>query len=236
MKPLRLIRTTTIKLAFYILAGNDKKCTLFDYICFRDVKHKPIDFSPSDRIKTARQIGERKISKVLNPTGSRNRQTIYSLPRFLASLILFQKFFKNLKYNSHNLWTMPFVSTNNNHANEKTTCLLIFRSHVSCLLWETENKQWELSGQTLSVSDTSLARYLRRLHKIPFQLPYKLCIFIFPLALGCPLKRASAAFSFIKKFSSKPALQNRFVHPRATVTHSKKKAKFSHHSYWFRKL
>ena len=40
MKPLRLIRTTTIKLAFYILAENDKKCTLFDYICFRDVKHK----------------------------------------------------------------------------------------------------------------------------------------------------------------------------------------------------
>ena len=62
------------------------------------------------------------------------------------------------------------------------------------------------------------------------------CIFTFPLTLGCPLKRASAAFSFIKKFSSKPALQNRFVHPRATVTHSKKKAKFSHHSYWFRKL
>ena len=65
MKPLRLIRTTTIKLAFYILAGNDKKCTLFDYICFREVKHKPIDYSPSDRIKTARQIGERKILKVL---------------------------------------------------------------------------------------------------------------------------------------------------------------------------
>ena len=43
---------------------------------FSDVKHKPIDFSPSDRIKTARQIGERKISKVLNPTCSRNRQTI----------------------------------------------------------------------------------------------------------------------------------------------------------------
>ena len=52
------------------------KCTLFDYICFWDVKHKPIDLSPSDRIKTARQIGERKILKVLNPTGSRNRQTI----------------------------------------------------------------------------------------------------------------------------------------------------------------
>ena len=65
MKPLRLIRTTTIKLAFYILAENDKKCTLFDYICFRDVKHKPIDLSPSDRIKTARQIGENKILKVL---------------------------------------------------------------------------------------------------------------------------------------------------------------------------
>ena len=65
MKPLRLIRTTTIKLAFYILAENDKKYTLFDYICFRDVKHKPIDFSPSDRIKTERQIGDRKILKVL---------------------------------------------------------------------------------------------------------------------------------------------------------------------------
>ena len=89
---------------------------MFDYICFWDVKHKPIDFSPSDRIKTARQIGERKILKVLNPTGSRNRQTIYSLPRFLASLILFQKFFKTLKHN--------FVSTNNNYANQKTTCLL----------------------------------------------------------------------------------------------------------------
>ena len=140
MKPLRPIRTTTIKLAFYILAGNDKKCTLFDYICFLDVKHKPIDFSPSDRIKTARQIGERKISKVLNPTGSRNRQNIYSLPRFLASLTLFQKFFKKLKCNSHNLLIVPFVSTNNNHANQKTTCLLSFRSHVSCLFWETENK------------------------------------------------------------------------------------------------
>ena len=166
MKPLRSIRTTTIKLAFYILAGNDKKCTLFDYICFWDVKHKPIDFSPSDRIKTARQIGERKISKVLNPTGSRNRQTIYSLPRFLASLILFQKFFKNLKHNSHNLLIVPFVSTNNNHANQKTTCLLSFQSHVSCFLkyvlsliqkmllwtclfWETEDKQWKLSGRTL---------------------------------------------------------------------------------------
>ena len=114
-----------------------QKCTLFDSIYFREVKHKPIDYSPSDRIKTARQIGERKILKVLNPTGSRNRQTIYSLPRFLALLILFQKFFKTLKYNSHNLLIMPFVSTNNNHANEKTTCLLIFRSHVSCLLWET---------------------------------------------------------------------------------------------------
>ena len=191
---------------------------MFDYICFRDVKHKPTDFSPSDRIKTARQIGERKILKVLNPTGSRNRQTIYSLPRFLASLILFQKFFKKLKHNSHNLLIVPFVSTNNNHANQKTTCLLSFRSHVSCLFWENENKQWKVSGQTLSVSDTSLARYLRRLHKIPFQLPYKLCIFTFPLALGCSLKRASAAFSFIIKFSSKPVLQNRFVHPRATVT------------------
>ena len=160
MKPLRLIRTTTIKLAFYILAGNDKKCTLFDYICFWDVKHKPIDFSPSDRIKTARQIGERKILKVLNPTGSRNRQTIYSLPRFLASLILFQKFFKKLKHNSHNLLTVSFVSTNNNHANQKTTCQLSFRSHLPCLFWETENKLWKLSGRTLSVkSDSSLATY-----------------------------------------------------------------------------
>ena len=209
---------------------------MFDYICFWDVKHKSIDFSPSDRIKTAQQIGERKISKVLNPTGSRNRQTIYSLPRLLASLILFQKFFKNLKHNSHNLLIVPFVSTNNNHANQKTTCLLRFRSHVSCLFWETENKLWKVSGQTLSVSDILLARYIRRLHKIPFRLLYKLCIFTFPLALGCSLKRASAVLSFIKKFSSKPALQNRFVHPRATVTHSKKKAKFSHHSYWFRKL
>ena len=103
-------------------------------------------------------------------TGSRNRQTIYSLPRFLASLILFQKFFKNLKHNSHNLLIMNFVSTHNNHANQKTTCLLSFQSHVSCflkyvlsliqkmLLWsclflETENKQWKLSGRTLSVSD-----------------------------------------------------------------------------------
>ena len=154
---------------------------------FRGVKHKPIDYSPSDRIKTAQQIGERKISKVLNPTGSRNRQNIYSLPRFLASLTLFQKFFKKLKCNSHNLLIVPFVSTNNKHANEKTTCLLNFRSHVSCLFWETENKQWELSGQTLAVRDTSLARYLQRLHKIPFQLPYKLCIFTFPLALGCSL-------------------------------------------------
>ena len=170
MKPLHPIRTTTIKLAFYILAGNDKKCTLFDYICFWDVKHKPIDFSPSDRIKTARQIGERKILKVLNPTGSRNRQTIYSLPRFLASLILFQNFFKKLKDNSHNLLIVPFVSTNNNNANQKTTCLLSFQSHVSrflkyvlsliqkmllwsCLFLETENRQWRLSGRTLSVSD-----------------------------------------------------------------------------------
>ena len=71
-----------------------------------------------------------------------------------------------------------------------------------------------------------LISYLRRLHKISFQLAYKLCIFTFPLALGCPLKRASAVLSFIKKFSSKPALQNRFVHPRATVTHSKKRPNF----------
>ena len=50
---------------------------------------------------------------------------------------------------------MPFVSTNNNHANQKTTCLLSFRrgSHVLCLFWETENKLWELSGRTLWVSD-----------------------------------------------------------------------------------
>ena len=48
---------------------------------------------------------------------------------------------------------MPFVSTNNNHANQKTTCLLSFRSHVLCLFWDTENKLWELSGRTLSVSD-----------------------------------------------------------------------------------
>ena len=125
------------------------------YLFSRDVKHKPIDFSPSDRIKIARQIGERKILKVLNPTGSRNRQTIYSLPRFLASLILFQKFFKKLKHNSHNLLIVPFVSTNNNHANQKTTYQLSFRSHVSCLFWETENKQQKVSGRTLSVSDTS---------------------------------------------------------------------------------
>ena len=71
-----------------------------------------------------------------------------------------------------------------------------------------------------------LVSYLRRLHKISFQLAYKLCIFTFPLALGCPLKRAFAVLSFIKKFSSKPALQNRFVHPRATVTHSKKRPNF----------
>ena len=186
---------------------------MFDCICFWDVKHKPIDLSPSDRIKTARQIGERKILKVLNPTGSRNRQTIYSLPRLLASLILFQKFFKNLKHNSHNLLIVPFVSTNNNHANQKSTCQLSFRSHVSCLFCETENKLWKVSGQTLSVSDTLLARYLRRLHKIPFQLPDKLCIFTFPLTLGCPLKRAFAVLSFIKKFLSKLALRNRFVHP-----------------------
>ena len=51
---------------------------------------------------------------------------------------------------------MPFVSTNNNYANQKTTCLLSFRSHVSCLFWETENKLWKVSGQTLSVSDTLL--------------------------------------------------------------------------------
>ena len=75
------------------------------------------------------------------------------MPRFLASLILFQKFFKKLKHNSHNLLIVPFVSTNNNHANQKTTCLLSFRSHVLCLFWETENKLWELSGRTLSVSD-----------------------------------------------------------------------------------
>ena len=204
----------------------NEKYTLFDYICLRDVKDKPIDLSPSDRIKTTRQIGERKILKVLNPTSSRNRQTIYSLPRILASLILFQKFFKNLKHNSHNLLIVPFVSTNNNHANKKTTCLLSFWSHVSCLFWQTENKLWKLSGQTLSVSDTSSARYLRRLHKIPFQLSYKLWIFTFPLALGCPLKRASAVLSFIKKLSSKPALQNRFVHPRTTVTHSEKRPNF----------
>ena len=48
---------------------------------------------------------------------------------------------------------MPFVPTNNNHANQKTTCLLSFRSHVLYLFWETENKLWELSGRTLSVSD-----------------------------------------------------------------------------------
>ena len=123
---------------------------------------------------------------------------------------------------------MPFVSTNNNHANQKTTCQLSFRSHVSYLFWETENKLWKVSGQTLSVSDILLVPYLRRLHKIPFQLPYKLCIFTFPLALGCPLKRASAVLSFIKKFLSKLALRNRFVHP-FTV----KKAKFSH-SYWLK--
>ena len=61
MKPLRLIRTTTIKLAFYILAGNDKNVLCLTII----VKHKPIDLSPSDRIKTARQIGDGKILKVL---------------------------------------------------------------------------------------------------------------------------------------------------------------------------
>ena len=154
----------------------------------------------------------------------------------------------------------------------------------SCLFWETEDKQWKLSGPTLSVSDIAcvasvsaglvseqkktverdfrfwprenwndnqkvsyssffapephrnacyagykphLVSYLRRLHKISFQLAYKLCIFTFPLALGCPLKRASAVLSFINKFSSKLALRNRFVHPRATVTHSKKGQIFS---------
>ena len=107
--------------------------------------------------------------KILS-TGSRNRQTIYSLLRFLASLILFQNFFKKLKDNSHNLLIVPFVSTNDNNANQKTTCLLSFQSHVSrflkyvlsliqkmllwsCLFLETENKQWKLSGRTLSVSD-----------------------------------------------------------------------------------
>ena len=196
---------------------------------------------------------------------------------------------------------MPFVSTNNNHANQKTTCLLSFQSHVSCFLkyvlsliqkmllwsclfWETEDKKWKLSGRTLSVSDIAcvasvsagvvseqkktverdfrfwprenwnenqkmsyssffapephrnacyagykrhLVSYLRRLHKISFQLAYKLCIFTFPLALGCPLKRAFAVLSFIKKFSSKLALRTRFAHPPATVTHSKKDQIFS---------
>ena len=42
----------------------------------------------------------------------------------------------------------------------------------------------------------------------------------------CPLKRAFAVLSFIKKFLSKLALGNRFVHPYATVTHSKKKPNF----------
>ena len=192
---------------------------------------------------------------------------------------------------------MNFVSTHNNHANQKTTCLLSFQSHVSCFLkyvlsliqkmllwsclfWETENKQWKLSGRTLLVSDIAcvasvsvgakkdrgkgfsvltgrelkwepknvfflilcswqhrnacyagykrhLISYLRRLHKISFQLPYKLsCIFTFPLRLGCLLKRAFAVLSFIKKLSSKPVLQNRFVHPRATVTHSEKRPNF----------
>ena len=167
---------------------------------------------------------------------------------------------------------MPFVSTNNNHANQKTICLLSFQSHVfcflkyvlsliqkmllwSCLFWETEDKQWKLSGRTLSVSDIAcvasvsaglvseqkktverdfrfwprenwnenqkmscssflapephrnvcyagykrhLISYLPRLHKISFQLAYKLCIFTFPLALGSSLKRASAVLSFIK--------------------------------------
>ena len=36
-------------------------------------KHKPIDFSLSDR-KLYSKIDQRKILKVLNPTGSRNRQ------------------------------------------------------------------------------------------------------------------------------------------------------------------
>ena len=71
-----------------------------------------------------------------------------------------------------------------------------------------------------------LVSYLRRLHKISFQLPYKFCIFTFPLALGSPLKRASPVLFFIKKLSSKLALRNRFVHPRATVTQSKKRPNF----------
>ena len=72
-----------------------------------------------------------------------------------------------------------------------------------------------------------LISYLRRLHKISFQLPYKLCFFTFPLVLGCPLERAFAVLSFIKNFSSRLALRNRSVHPHATVTHSKKGQIFS---------
>ena len=153
----------------------------------------------------------------------------------------------------------------------------------SCLFWETEDKQWKLSGRTLSVSDIAcvvsvsaglvseqkktverdfrfwprenwnenqkmccssffapephrnacyvghkrhLISYLQRLRKISFQLPYKLCIFTFPLVLGCPLERAFAVLSFIKNFSSQLALRNRSVHPHATVTHSKKRPNF----------
>ena len=83
---------------------------------------------------------------------------------------MLQKLFKKLKHNSHKLLIVSFVSTNNNHANQKTTRLLSFRSHVSCFLkyvlsliqkillwsclfWETENKQWKVCGRTLSVSD-----------------------------------------------------------------------------------
>ena len=179
---------------------------------------------------------------------------------------------------------MAFVSTNNNHANQETTCLLSFQSHVLCIacfgklrincgsslltdtlgerhslrskrfrlvseqkktverdfrFWPREN--WN-ENQKMSYSSffapephrnacyagykRHLVSYLRRLHKISFQLAYKLCILTFPLALGCPLKRAFAVLSFIKKFSSKLALRNRSVHPRATVTHSKKRPNF----------
>ena len=79
--------------------GNDKNCTVFDYFCFRNVyTNKSILVSLIVNCTANRW---EKIVKVLNPTGSRNRQAkcVLFIARFIG-LCCYSFKLKN-KHNSH---------------------------------------------------------------------------------------------------------------------------------------
>ena len=102
----------------------EKNCTLFENFCFRG-KHKPIDLSPSDPKLHNNSVREISFKYYRLST----RQIIHLHMHCLGLQVSVNTVSKILK--NKQLPTVPFVSTNNNHANQQTTCpLKSLRSHV----------------------------------------------------------------------------------------------------------